>query len=226
MCGCHRANAGSEMKPEVTDQESQEIHGDARKAQLLRTAKIVCETGEYLCLIRELSQIGLSLKFLHEAPSDHRVILQLTNGLTYPIERVWTGRQQAGYRFVTEIDPAEFLCEEAPHVVRPIRLSLSAPAIITDGRLVTNVILKDLSREGAQFESEAAHPVDTLVSFEVFGLPQRLGEIRWHNGDLYGMRFQHPLTLQQLADAALDLQPLVVAPANPVIDALRKSYAA
>lgn len=214
------------MKPEVSDQESQNIHGDARKAQMLRTAKVVCETGEYLCLIRELSQIGLSLKFLHEAPGDHRLILQLTNGLTYPIERVWTGRQQAGYRFASEIDPAEFVSEATPHEVRPVRLSLSAPAIITDGRVVTNVTLKDLSREGAQFESDAAHPVGTLVSFEVFGLPQRLGEVRWKNDELYGMRFQHPLTLQQLADAALDLQPLVVAPGNRVIDALRKSYAA
>jgi len=182
--------------------------GNSRKALVLRTAKVICLSGEYLCLIRELSEIGLSLRYLHTVPDDERIILQLANGLTFPIERVWTGRKQAGYRFTRAIEIDEFLSESTPHECRPIRISLTAPATITAGQIVSRVHLKDLSREGAQFESEADHKVGMLASFEALGLPQRLGEVRWRDGTLFGMRFQHPLTLQQLADIALDLQPM------------------
>lgn len=202
------------------------VHADSRKATILRTAKVICQTGEYLCLVRELSEIGLSLKFLHPVPKEKRILLQLTNGLTYPIERVWVGRQQAGYRFGNGIDLKEFLSEAAPYECRPIRLSLSTPATVTDGRIVTKVSLTDLSREGAQFESERHHTIGALISFEAPGLPQRLAEVRWQNGALYGMRFQHPLTLQQLADVAISLQPMNMREPDLTTAPLKRSRAA
>lgn len=217
------------MSPEI-QASTQHAKADAthsrRKATLLRTAKVICEAGEYLCLIRELSEIGLSLKFLHEAPRETRILLQLTNGLTYPIERVWAGREQAGYRFGNGIDLAEFLNEDAPHGCRPVRLTLSAPAVITDGQRRAKVTLKDLSREGARFESDAIHPCGTILSFEALGLPQRLGEVRWQDGRLFGMQFQHPLTLQQLADASLSLQPMIDRGPDLATAALKRSRAA
>ncbi|MEP3051946.1 MAG: PilZ domain-containing protein [Erythrobacter sp.] len=178
-----------------------------RSSQLLRSAKVVCETGEYVCLIRDISEIGVGLSFLHEAPPEARIILQLTNGLTYPLERVWAGKTQTGYRFGSAISVAEFLGEESPFERRPVRLEIHANARITDGRQITKVQLVDISREGCKFASDGNHPEKRLLSFEALGLPQRLGQIRWQNGRNFGMQFQHPLAIEDLASTALRLQP-------------------
>ena len=192
----------------MIDGEAGAVHRAAtRKSAMLRTAKVVCQTGEYVCLVRDLSELGIGLSFLHEAPTEPRIILQMTNGLTYPLERVWAGKKQAGYRFGSEISPDEFMHEESPFDSRPIRLEIAADARITDGRIITRVRLIDISRDGAKFESESTHPEGRLVSFEALGLPQRLGQIRWQNKKQFGMQFQHPLAIQELATMALRLQP-------------------
>ncbi len=212
---------------QISDVEAGTEHRTAtRKSAMLRTAKIVCQTGEYVCLIRDLSELGVGLSFLHEAPSEPRIILQLTNGLTYPLERVWAGKRQAGYRFGSEISLDEFLHEESPFEDRPIRLEISAEARITDGRAITRVRLVDISREGAKFESDGSHPEQRLVSFEALGLPQRLGQIRWHNGKQFGMQFQHPLRIQELAAMAIRSQPLDAPVADRLDGALAKARAA
>lgn len=198
----------------------------ARKSAMLRIAKAICQTGEYVCLIRDLSEIGIGLSYLHEAPSESRIILQLTNGLTYPLERVWAGKRQAGYRFGSEISLDEFLHEESPFENRPIRLDITAEARITDGRTITRVKLVDISREGAKFESDAAHPEQRLVSFEALGLPQRLGQVRWQDGTTFGMQFQHPLEIQELATMAMRLQPFDAPLADRLGGALAKARAA
>lgn len=197
-----------------------------RKSAMLRIAKVVCHTGEYVCLIRDLSELGIGLSFLHEAPPEPRIILQLTNGLTYPLERVWAGKRQAGYRFGSEISLEEFLREESPFESRPVRLDITADARITDGRTITRVRLIDISREGAKFESDGIHPEKRLVSFEALGLPQRLGQIRWQNGKQFGMRFQHPLEIQELATMAVRSQPLDAPTADRLYGALDKVRAA
>ncbi len=197
------------MDTSTADSEAGAEHrAAARKSAMLRTAKVVCQAGEYVCLIRDLSELGIGLSFLHEAPPEPRIILQLTNGLTYPLERVWAGKRQAGYRFGSEISLDEFLHEESPFANRPIRLEISAQARITDGRTITRVGLIDISREGAKFESDGLHPEGRLVSFEALGLPQRLGQIRWQKGKQFGMRFQHPLEIRELATMAVRSQPL------------------
>lgn len=197
-----------------------------RKSAMLRTAKVVCQSGEYVCLIRDLSEIGIGLSFLHEAPSEPRIILQLTNGLTYPLERVWSGKRQAGYRFGSEISLDEFIHEESPFENRPIRLEIAAEARLTDGRMVTRVRLMDISREGAKFESDGTHPEQRLISFEALGLPQRLGQIRWQNGTTFGLQFQHPLEIQELATMAVRLQPFDVRVQDRLSGALAKARAA
>ncbi|WP_298471029.1 PilZ domain-containing protein [uncultured Erythrobacter sp.] len=210
----------------ASDEHRAAVGKSAHKSAMLRIAKVVCQTGEYVCLIRDLSELGIGLSFLHEAPSEPRIILQLTNGLTYPLERVWAGKRQAGYRFGSEISLDEFLHEESPFENRPIRLDITAEARITDGRAITRVKLIDISREGAKFESDAAHPEQRLVSFEALGLPQRLGQVRWQEDTTFGMQFQHPLEIQELATMAMRSQPFDTPLADRLGGALAKARAA
>lgn len=183
---------------------------------MLRSAKVVCQTGEYVCLVRDVCEVATSLSFLHDVPPEARIILCLANGRTYPIERVWSGKRQAGYRFASDVAPDEFRHETGPYETRPIRLDIKAPAQILDGREAYGAQLLDISNHGAKFECASLLQEHRLLGFRVSGMNQRLGQIVWterHGAEntseawRYGIQFQHPVALQELANAALRLQP-------------------
>ena len=188
-----------------------------RTSLVLRTAKVVCQTGEYVCLIRDVSETAISLHFWHKAPPEGRIILQLTNGETHPIERVWSGKSQAGYRFTQTISPEQFLHSETPYHHRPIRLEIAAQARLTDGQIISHVHLMDISCGGAKFESENPHLRDRIISFDALGLPQRLAQVRWQEDRQFGLQFQHPLTIRELANIAMRAQPFAEAGIMPIM---------
>lgn len=184
-----------------------DARGAKRASLLLRRAKLVCQSGEYLCLIRDVSEIGVGLGFLHDVPPEPRTILQLANDLTYPVERVWTGQRQAGYRFAGEITLNEFLREQSPFPARPLRLMIPANARIQDGRNLHDARLIDLSGNGAKISSPVEFEQGRLITLEIEGLPVQLGQVRWSDGNRHGIKFQHPLDTEELAQCALHLQP-------------------
>lgn len=184
-----------------------DVRQSKRAALMLRRAKLVCQSGEYLCLIRDVSELGVGLGFLHAVPPEPRTLLQLANDLTYPIERVWLGKRQAGYRFGCEVALDDFLREQGPHQNRPLRINIAATAVVREGRDTYTAKLLDLSSEGAKIESELAHEPGRLVSLEVDGMAPQLGQVRWSEDDRLGLRFQHPLSSEELAACALHHQP-------------------
>lgn len=206
------------------------IQGAVPLTRLLRSAKVVCQTGEYPCLIRQASELGIVLKFLHPCPSEPRIILQLTNELTYPLERLWTSQSEAGYRFGSDISIEEFLYETSTFEHRPVRLNVTTTAKIIDGRNTYDVHLADLSREGAGLAFAPTlrdvHLAARLVSLRIDGLGEQLAEIAWQDNLTAGLRFLHPLSLQQLADVALSLHPLVMPAPDRMTAALANARAA
>lgn len=172
-----------------------------------RPAKVICQSGEYLCVLRDVSLLGVGLSFRHAVPPEPRILLQLANSLTYPIERVWIGKKQAGYRFGCEVTLDEFTDEPGDFARRAIRLTIKAPAKLGDGRKLRDIRIVNLSCDGARFECEEDTPLNCLLGFSIDGLETRLGQVRWRDGNTYGMQFQHSLSEQELANCALELQP-------------------
>lgn len=173
-----------------------------------RIAKVVTHSGEYLCEMRDLSSLGIGLGFLHAAPPDPRILLQTDNGLTFPIERVWAGKRQAGYRFASEVELGDFDRDFGEFERRPIRLNFSASAEISDGRRNVPVELTNLSCEGLQFESGEQFEMERMLRVALDQGPQLLGQIRWKDGARYGMKLQHALSNEELAQIALAMQPM------------------
>lgn len=182
-----------------------------RASPMLRSAKVVCQAGEYVCLVRDVSDEGVLLSYLHDAPPEPRIILVLGNGQTHPIQRLWSAEGQASYRFASAISVAEFLHENAPFQVRPVRLTIAASARLIDGSQSHGARLRDLSTHGACFDCAAIVEPQRLVSFQIEGLRPQLGQIVWRDetqeGARYGLQFQLPLTLRDLAQTSLKLQP-------------------
>lgn len=178
-----------------------------RAAMMLRRAKLVCQSGEYLTLIRDVSERGIGLGFLHAVPPEPRTILQLANGMTYPVERIWTEKRQAGYRFGCTVTLDEFLREQTPHPVRPLRLNMPGMVRIRDGRSVLDARLIDLSCEGAKISCSGEMRTKGLIGFELDGLPPQLVQVRWTNHTQHGLQFLHSLDTEELAACALHQQP-------------------
>ena len=201
-------SSSESAKPVVADTGYDPSRRQSHRASLmLRRAKLVCQSGEYLTLIRDVSENGIGLGFLHDVPPEKRTILQLANGMTYPVERMWAQSRQAGYRFGCTITLDEFLREETPHPVRPLRLNMDGIVRIQDGRAVMDAQLLDLSCEGAKIEAGDEIRTRGLISFELPGMSPRLAQVRWNVGEQYGLQFQHPLDTEELAQCAMRLQP-------------------
>lgn len=193
--------AGSEV-------QSSEQRRAPRSSLVLRSAKIVCQTGEYASIIRDVSTDGVGIKFFHAIPPEPRVLLALANGDTYPIERVWSGKRQAGYRFAKSIDLNEFLHEPSPFESRPIRLRIDAAAEIEAGTEAFDAALLDLSCGGASVETTSRFPVGTRLRLTCEGLAARSGVIMWREKTQFGLRFDRALAVEDLAQIALTLQPI------------------
>ncbi|QIQ87347.1 PilZ domain-containing protein [Erythrobacter sp.] len=180
---------------------------------VLRIAKLVCQSGEYPCVVRDVSLSGAGLAFFHDVPPEERVILQLSNGATFPVERVWSGAGRAGYRFAVPVAEEDFIASDAEFGHRPLRLAIRAAATVIDGRERAEARLLDLSAEGAKIAVAGPYASGRVVSLALPGHDPRLAEVRWAGEGEAGVRFFEPLSTAQLAALALALQPFA-APAG------------
>ena len=186
---------------------AQDQRGAARSSLLLRSAKVVCQSGEYVCLVRNVSEGGVGLRFFHQVPDEPRIFLQLANGANYPIERAWADDCQAGYRFAAPVDLAAFIEEPGLFPHRAVRLNVEAPALVTALGRDSRVRLIDISRCGAKIRCDHKLPVGAFVRLEVGPIPARFGHVCWRRGMDHGLVFQQALELAELAGHLLTLQP-------------------
>jgi len=193
-----------------------------RSSLMCRTAKLLCESGEYVCVVRDVSATGCMLRLFHAAPPDQHLFLELANGDRYAMERVWTRDDHAGFRFSCEIDVDHFIAEPSPWPRRPIRLNLKLPAdVIADG-VASPAVLLDLSQQGAQIEAGRKFAIEQKLWLAIEGQPQRFGCVRWRSGYTHGLVLQQSFKLDELAHYAMALQPFGADPTAPASAAVAR----
>lgn len=185
---------------------------DPRQTLMLRTAKVVCQSGEYVCLVRDISAGGVGLRFFHDVPEEKRIFLELANGALYPIERCWADSAEGGYRFAAPVNLEQFLAEASLFPHRPVRLRLKVPVLLTVDGHDCRAMLADVSRSGAKVIADRQLPEQAFVRFDAVGLPLRFGHVRWRKDHDHGIVFQDALGLAELARCLHALQPCAVAP--------------
>jgi hypothetical protein len=178
-----------------------------RSSLMCRSGKILCESGEYACVVRDVSATGCKIKLFHAAPPDKHLFLELANGDRYAMERMWRRRDHAGFRFSCTIDVDRFIAEPNAYPRRAIRLKMHRPAdVIADG-VASPAVLRDLSQQGACIEAGRKFALEQMLWLEVEGLPPRFGCVRWRRGYAHGLVLQQSFSLDELARHALALQP-------------------
>lgn len=166
---------------------------------LLRSAKLVGSSGEFVCIIRDVSQGGVRLRLFHKVVDDKGMVLETTTGDRLAVEKVWEREGEAGFRFAEPIDVKRFVAEVAPFPKRPIRIGLNHPAVMGDGGVVEQVTILDISREGAKIETDRRLAIGQTIRLEADGLPVVDCSVRWRRHPIYGLVFRQLMGMEELA---------------------------
>jgi hypothetical protein len=189
----------------------QEAGADQRGAQrigvLIRPAKLVAPSGEYLCVLRDASSTGVKVRCFHPLPAQG-MVLELGNGDRYEVDRMWEQGDHAGLRFRSPV-PLEYLVKETgPYPKRPVRLRMTLPALLVAGRDVVPATVHDLSQQGARIECEQQLALDRRFRLEIRGVAPIEAKVRWRRLPAAGLVFETTFRLEDFARLAFRLQPL------------------
>lgn len=205
--------------PEVA-QSGPDERGDQRVAErftlLIRNAKIAFPSGEFLCVIRDVSTTGLRIKIFHDLPDEHPEYLELATGERHKVSLIWNRDGQIGLRFTENQDVMRLIREDGPYPKRSLRIVLRLPAKLTVGREIAHATLLNISQYGANVECRERLAIEQQLVLSASVLPEVTGKVRWRKGDQYGLSFQEIFGIAELAVLVARLQrpALVPAPMN------------
>ena len=177
----------------------EDLRATPRFALLLRAAKLIGPSGEYLCIVRDVSETGARLRLFHSLAGIEGLALESVTGERIDLTSVWEHEGEAGFRFVEPIDVQRFLAEAGPYPKRPIRVTIDIPARVTVAGQTSHVRLRDLSRQGARIESPQHLALGQQLRIEADQLPQFEATVCWRRQPSYGLVFRQLMGLEELA---------------------------
>lgn len=188
--------------PEVVEQRVA-----PRIALMLRVGKLRMKQGEFLCVVRDVSNSGIKVKLFHPLPAHDRCEIELGTGDRYALEFVWERDGHAGYRFVQgAVDLPGLIDESAPHPRRQLRLRLDHPVTLRTPGESYEATLCDISQHGVLVDYHERLPLGLAVQIEGADMPALEGRIRWRLSRAHGVVLQRSFRLDELAGLAASLQ--------------------
>ncbi len=182
----------------------------ARTTVLIRAAKIVSHQGEFVCVVRDVSESGVSVKLFHKMPDGDPLELHMASGAVYELRTVWQRGDEAGFEFTKPVDVARLINEAGEYPKRGLRLGLIFPATIKTLAATTEAVVENFSQQGARFESEERFAIEQPIRLNCpeggTDLKDVRAKIRWRRENMYGVVFDDTLTLRQFARVAARLQ--------------------
>jgi hypothetical protein len=177
-----------------------------RFTMLIRAAKLRCPAGEFLCVVRDASESGVSVRLFHPLPDEDRLLLELQNGDTHELQLVWEEQDRAGLRFLAPVDIARIIECPSRFAKRPVRISLTAPATLAGGGIAAAAVIHDISQQGAKVTSDTRFAIDQRVRLSAPDLPEVNAKVRWRRGDTYGLVFEDTFQFGDLARIVAAMQ--------------------
>lgn len=205
---------GSEDLRDADEANNKTESGDARAAQrftlLIRAAKLVSPQGEFVCVVRDVSETGISVRLFHKLPTGSPLELHMADGSTYELNPVWENENQAGFEFVHAVDVSKLISDVTTFPKRGLRLGLFFPVKVSTLTQSHEAIVENLSQQGGRFECEGLFAIDQSLRIESMGggviFKDVTAKVRWRRDSHYGVVFDDTLTLRDFARFAARLQ--------------------
>ncbi|WFL79053.1 PilZ domain-containing protein [Altererythrobacter arenosus] len=177
-----------------------------RTSLLIRPIKLVSRKDEFLCLVRDISVTGVSIRSFHDLPPMDDVRLESQTGETLEATAVWQMDRRAGFAFKQDIDVESVIAEMGLYPKRPLRFELSTPATLFRAGQPTPATILNLSQQGAKLQTTQRLSIGELVRIEDGSLPSLVAKVCWRDGELYGVVFETRFTLADFAVMAARMQ--------------------
>lgn len=188
----------------------EELRAAPRFTLLIRAAKLVSAQGEFVCVIRDVSETGVSVRLFHALPSCQEFELHMPAGTVYEINRVWQRDNEAGFTFAQSVEVPQLINEAGDYPKRGLRLGLCFPVRLTTLTQRCEGVVENLSQQGARISCDCLLAIDQTVRIEAPGVAGQLREvrakIRWRRDRHYGVVFDDTFTLGDFARLAARLQ--------------------
>ena len=193
------ASDGEDHGASLVAADPAEYRAAPRHTLLIRSAKLVVAGAEYLCVVRDVSETGVSLRLFHELPLRRVMELELQNADRLAAELVWQQEDRVGLRFRERVDVHRLIEMPAPFARRPIRVRVSASGVIGVGDDTVMCALLDLSQHGAKVACSRMFAIDQRVRLVVSGMPKIQAKVRWREADRLGLSFENTFQLAEFA---------------------------
>lgn len=177
-----------------------------RFALLLRSAKLVSSRGEFLCIVRDVSESGAKVRLFHPVLDDEDLWLEIATGERFAVEKVWEKEGEAGIRFVDTIDVMRFVAEAGPFPKRPVRIRTNHPATLSYAGNSATAMICDLSRQGARIETAQRLAIGQTLRIEGDHLPEFEATVCWRRHPAYGLVFRQLMSMEELALRVFEVQ--------------------
>ena len=192
------------------EQDGADQRAAPRFTLLIRAAKLVSAQGEFVCVIRDVSETGVSVRLFHALPGCTAFALHMPAGAVYEVTSVWQRDKEAGFAFAETVEVQKLVNESAEYPKRGLRLGLCFPVIVNTLTGRFDAVVENLSQQGARISCNALLAIDQSVRVEAPGL---VGEtrnvramVRWRRDHHYGLVFDDTFTLGDFARLAARLQ--------------------
>lgn len=178
---------------------------------LIRAAKLVSAQGEFVCVIRDVSETGVSVRLFHALPSCPNFALHMPAGAVYEVTPVWQKGNEAGFTFAEAVEVERLVNESSEYPKRGLRLALCFPVTINMLSGPVDATVENLSQQGARLTCEAMLAIDQTVRLcfpaPGGGKPREVrAKVRWRRDQHYGVVFDDTFTLGDFARLAAQLQ--------------------
>lgn len=184
----------------------EDLRGAPRYTSLIRAAKLVCRQGEFVCVVRDVSATGVSLRTFHHLPTDPEIALELQNGDSYEMKLVRRNGFDASFQFDRPIEVMQLVQENWQYPKRQLRLNIAVPLTFTllTGRC--EGVALNLSQQGARVVCDEVLAIDQTVRLDSRALPETRAKVRWRKDSHYGLVFDDTFSLREFALLAARVQ--------------------
>jgi len=191
------------VSPEVAPDDERSA---PRFTLLIRSAKLTSADAEYLCVVRDASASGISVRTFHPLPAEVPLTLELPNGDRHELERVWEEEGKAGFRFAKPTELERIVEGPSRFSKRALRVNLELPCEIFASLRRFKATLRNLSQQGALITTDEKLSLVQRVKLSAPGLPEVTAKVRWRRGDQYGLSFEDNFQFSDLALIVFNLQ--------------------
>jgi len=188
-----------------------------RVTTLMRAAKLVGLTGEYPCIIKDVSETGVRLKLFHTLP-ESRLALELAPGIHHFLECVWQRDGEAGFRAAVPIDIDDFLSILGRKEDSQVWFKVRIPGSACTSTAKRPMAFEALARQGADIETAAHFAIGELVMLGSEGLPTLNGRVASLRPGGYRVLFTDAFRLDELAALIWRLPRWETRPCEPPVE--------